>query len=281
MTQLKRTRLERCFSNLSQNQQKPGVSRKALTTFITAGDPVPQITVPSMHKMVEAGADILELGIPFSDPEAEGPAIQASSERALQHGTSLLHVLDMVSEFRREDGTTPVILMGYLNSIERMGYDSFAERGARAGIDGLIMVNLPPEEASNLVELMQARNMNVIFLVAPTTTPDRMDIIGSQASGFIYYVSLKGTTGAGHLDTAAVANKLTELRKHTRLPIQVGFGIRDGETARKVAGVADGVVVGSALVETMGQSLANPEQIPNLLYQQVHEIRQAMDTPPE
>jgi len=264
-------RLERCFRNLKQQQ------RKALTTFIAAGDPEPSITVPSMHQLVNGGADVLELSIPFSDPEADGPVIQAASERALKNGITLMEVLHMVHAFRRDNEMTPVVLMGYLNSVERMGYENFVERAAHAGVDGLIMVNLPPEESAELVTRMQAQDMAVIFLVAPTTSAERMDLIASCASGFIYYVSLKGTTGAGHLNPAEVASKVRDLRGHTKLPIQVGFGIKDGASARSVAAVADGVVVGSALVETMAAGASNLSLIPERLYHQVHDIRQAMD----
>ena len=229
--------------------------------------------------MVEKGVDILELGIPFSDPEAEGPAIQASSERALKQGIRTGDVLDLVARFRRSDDRTPVLLMGYVNSIERMGVTRFVEQASTAGVDGLIMVNLPPEEAAELKDALAKRNMDLIFLVAPTTSAKRMDLICNQASGFIYYVSLKGTTGAGHLDLGSVAERLEELRRHTTLPVQVGFGIRDGNSARGAAELADGVVVGSALVEIMAAHAENPSNIPDLLGEQVALLRQAMDSP--
>ncbi len=264
------SRLASCFEALEAE------GRTALTTFITAGDPTHAATVPALHALVAGGADVLELGIPFSDPEAEGPAIQASSERGLKNGTTLKLCLDMVREFRQTDQQTPIVLMGYLNSVLAMGESRFAEAAAEAGVDGLIMVNLPPEEAQVLRPLLHSRGIDLIFLVAPTTTPERLKKIVAAASGFIYYVSLKGITGADHLDVSAVAARLNEIRAETALPVQVGFGIKDGPTARAVGEHADGVVVGSALVNTMAEH-TDPQAREAALGEQVAALRHALD----
>jgi tryptophan synthase alpha chain len=251
--------------------------RKALVTFITGGDPNRATTVPALHALVKGGADVIEVGVPFSDPEAEGPAIQRSSERALAVGTRMTHVLAMVREFREQDTATPVLLMGYLNSVERMGYGEFVARAADAGVDGMILVNLPPEEARELAQLMRARALDLIFLVAPTTTPERIALITAQASGFIYYVALKGVTGANLLRTEGIAEQIERIRANTDLPIMIGFGIKDGASARLVAPLADGVVVGTALVTTMERNQQQPAQIPDSLSSQLREIRAALD----
>lgn len=224
---------------------------KALISFLTAGDPTPAHTVPAMHALVAGGVDILEVGVPFSDPEAEGPAIQASSERALENGITLARVLDMVSEFRTTNSDTPIVLMGYLNSILAM--DSFAQRAQAAGVDGLIMVNLPPESAGELQAELKSCDIDLIYLIAPTTTDERARYILDNAAGFVYYVSLKGITGADNLDTDAVSARLSELRQYTKLPLCVGFGIKTPETAGQVAQFADGVVIGSALVNLLAE----------------------------
>lgn len=254
-----------------------GDGRKALVTFITAGDPNLAATVPALHALVEGGADVLEVGVPFSDPEAEGPAIQASSERGLEQGVTLHKVLDMVREFRRQDQDTPVVLMGYLNSLLAMGPATFAEAASAAGVDGLIMVNLPPEEAREIRELLAIQSIDLIFLVAPTTTQDRARMIVEQAGGFVYYVSLKGITGAGGLQVDSVAEYATWLKTVSPLPVMVGFGIKDPATAQAVAQYADGVVVGSALVDTMARNAQRLDDIPDLLAQQVRAIRAALD----
>lgn len=251
--------------------------RKALVTFVTAGDPTPAATVPALHALVRGGADVLELGIPFSDPEAEGPVIQASSERGLAQGMTLRGCLDLVAEFRASDPDTPVVLMGYLNSVLAMGEEPFAAAAAEAGVDGLIMVNLPPEEAGSLESALRRHDIRLIFLVAPTTTEARARMILEHASGFVYYVSLKGITGADHLDAAAVGDKLTWLRGLTTLPVMVGFGIKDGASARTVGARADGVVVGSALVRTMADGADGAQAIPERLETQAREIRRALD----
>jgi len=222
------TRLETRLSELK------AANTKALVTFITAGDPQPSCTVSAMHALVAGGADVIELGVPFSDPEAEGPAIQVSSERALAHGVTLSQVLDMVREFRNQDKETPIVLMGYLNSVLRMGEHSYAAAAQDAGVDGLIMVNLPPEEADLLQKELLQHRQNLIFLVAPTTTPERAEQILKAASGFVYYVSLKGITGASNLDPEAVRAKVTSLQARTALPVFVGFGIKDGDTAKAI-----------------------------------------------
>ncbi|GMR20868.1 MAG: tryptophan synthase subunit alpha [Gammaproteobacteria bacterium] len=235
--------------------------RCALIPFITAGDPEPGVTVPLMHTLVEAGADIIELGVPFSDPMAEGPVIQHACERALQHHVSLHDVLSMVKRFRQTNTKTPVILMGYLNPVEVMGYETFAAAAAEAGVDGILTVDLPPEEADEYVPAMKARGLDAIFLLAPTSTEERMRRVADVAGGFVYYVSLRGVTGAGNLDTREVADKLDIIRSHTNLPIGVGFGIHDAATAAEIATVADAVVVGSALVRRVGDLADEPEKI--------------------
>lgn len=251
--------------------------RTALIPYATAGDPRPEVTVPLMHALVQAGADVLELGVPFSDPMADGPVIQQACERALLHHVGLQRVLDMVAEFRRRDEETPVVLMGYLNPIEVMGYAPFAAAAAQAGVDGVLTVDLPPEEGQELIAQLRRRGVHPIFLLAPTTTPERIRTICESASGFVYYVSLKGVTGAASLDLAAVAGKLREVRAVTNLPIGVGFGIRDKETAAKVAAIADAVVVGSALVSRIGALAAMPDKIPAHAAELIAEMRGAMD----
>ena len=250
--------------------------RKAFSAFITAGDPRPEATVPAMHALVRGGADIIELGVPFSDPEADGPAIQAASERALAHGATLKSVLAMVEAFRHEDPNTPVVLMGYLNLLLRMGYGNFCERAAQAGMDGVIVVNMPPEECAPLKAQLRQRDLDIVLLVAPTTREQRAAYIADQASGFIYYVSYKGVTGADRLDVEAIGKRLAALRKRMGdLPVLVGFGIKDGASAAAIAPHADGVVVGSALVDTMANTPVN--DIPARLQAQAQAIRDALD----
>jgi tryptophan synthase alpha chain len=250
------SRIAACFQALQAQ------GKKALIPYVTAGDPDPSITVPLMHQMVEAGASIIELGVPFSDPMADGPTIQLAHERALLHHTSLSNILDMVKEFRQTNQQTPVVLMGYLNPIEVMGYDAFVKAAQAAGVDGVLTVDLPPEEGKDVLPLFKAHGLDPIFLVAPTTPASRMKAIAEAASGFIYYVSLKGVTGANTLDTAEVAARLKQMREYTQLPLGVGFGIKDAATAAAVAQVADAVVVGSALIK---QVEATPNDHPAII----------------
>ena len=250
--------------------------RKALNTFVTAGDPTPAATVPAMRALVRGGADIVELGVPFSDPEADGPTIQAASERALAHGVTLGAVLDMAAEFRAGDAATPVVLMGYLNQFAKMGYAAFCARAARSGVDGVIVVNMPPEECAPFAAELRAHGLAMVLLMAPTTTERRAALIAKHATGFVYYVSYKGITGAKPPDADAVGKRLALLRRHAAgLPVLVGFGIADGAAASRIAPHADGVVVGSALVRTM--ATAAVADIPSRLEAQAAEIRAALD----
>ncbi|WNL37570.1 tryptophan synthase subunit alpha [Halomonas sp. PAMB 3264] len=251
--------------------------RKALIPYITAGDPGPEHTVGFMHALVEAGADVIELGVPFSDPMADGPVIQKACERALSKGTRLVDLLDMVAEFRQADSETPVVLMGYLNPIERIGYAHFADRAASVGVDGVLVVDMPPEEAEEFGPLLKARDLAAIFLVAPTTSNARAATICAHGEGYLYYVSLKGVTGAATLNAQDVAEHLAPLREMTNLPLCVGFGIRDGVTAAEVSKVADGVIVGSALVNRIADNLETPEVIAGELKSVLAEMRTAMD----
>ena len=228
--------------------------RKALIPFVTAGDPEPQLTLPIMHALVEGGADVIELGVPFSDPMADGPVIQRASERALKQGTTLRKVLGMVEAFRRVNGDTPVVLMGYANPIEAMGYTAFVDRARARGVDGVLVVDYPPQEGEALAQRLKAAEIDPIFLLSPTTSPARIAQVGRLARGYVYYVSLKGVTGASHLDMADVRGRIAAVREQIALPIGVGFGIRDPQTARAVAEVADAVVVGSRIVQEIEQS---------------------------
>jgi len=250
---------------------------KALIPFITAGDPNPAFTVPMMHAMVAAGADIIELGIPFSDPMADGPVIQRASERALEHKMSLRRTLEMVTEFRNTDQTTPVVLMGYANPVEAMGYEAFADAAKKASIDGVLTVDLPPEEAKECASLLNARDIDQIFLLAPNSNNERIKKMDSIGSGFLYYVSVKGVTGAGHLDTAEVERKLIDIRANTNLPVGVGFGIKDAQTAQTISTLADAVVVGSALISKIEANLDSPEQAKQEITELLKSMRTAMD----
>lgn len=242
-------------------QSLAAANRKAVVPYIVAGDPDPKHTVACMHALVEQGADIIELGVPFSDPMAEGPVIQLGHERALEHKVSLRGVLAMVAEFRQTDSKTPVVLMGYANPIVAMGYQEFAEAAVDAGVNGVLTVDLPPEESAALNDYLKVKDIDTIFLIAPTTSEERTQQIVAQASGYIYYVSLKGVTGAGHLDTSEVAQKVRGIKARTDLPVCVGFGIKDAESARQIAAHADGVVVGSLLVDGLAKTYdATPEQ---------------------
>ncbi len=251
---------------------------KALIPFITAGDPTREFTVPMMHAMVEAGADVIELGVPFSDPMADGPVIQRASERALEHKMSLRRTLEIVSEFRTSNQDTPVVLMGYANPVEAMGYEDFALAAEKAGVDGVLTVDLPPEEAHECATLLNAHNIDQIFLLAPNSTPDRIKKMDTVGSGFLYYVSVKGVTGAGHLDTSDVKRKLIDIRANTQLPVGIGFGIKDAETAKVIAGLGDAVVVGSALISKIEENLDSPENAKREITELLKSMRLAMDS---
>ena len=263
------SRISATFEKLQQ------ANRKALIPFVTAGDPSADITPAIMHGLVDAGADIIELGVPFSDPMADGPTIQRSSERALKQGVGLRDVLKIVAQFRKTDEQTPIVLMGYANPIEALGYQDFAQQAREAGVDGVLVVDYPPEESSELTAQLKSCGIDSIFLLAPTTLETRMDAVAQSASGYVYYVSLKGVTGASHLDLSEVARKVPQIRAHVKLPIGVGFGIRDGETARAVADLSDAVVIGSRLVEEIEKS--TPEDVVARVGALISDIRRAMD----
>jgi tryptophan synthase alpha chain len=253
--------------------------RKALIPYICAGDPYPETTVEVMHALAEGGADIIELGVPFSDPMADGPVIQKASERALAQGVGLRHVLDWVREFRVVNTGTPVVLMGYANPIERYelrhGAGSFVAHAAEAGVDGVLVVDYPPEECEAFAARLHDKGLDPIFLLAPTSTEQRIKDVGRIATGYVYYVSLKGVTGAGHLDTAAVAEAVPRIKAHVKVPVGVGFGIRDAETARAVADVSDAVVIGSRLVQIL--ETQSRENAPEAARAFMAEIRNALD----
>lgn len=267
------SRIANCLKTLETD------GRKALIPYIVAGDPNPTFTVPMMHQLVAEGADILELGVPFSDPMAEGPVIQLAHERALAHFTSLTKVLDMVREFRSKDTDTPVVLMGYANPMCKMGYAKFAEAAGGAGVDGVLTVDMPPEESAELNSALKEVSIDCIFLIAPTTTDARIASIAAQATGYLYYVSLKGVTGAGHLDVDSVSAKLQQIKAITSLPITVGFGIKDADTAVAIAPLAEGVVVGSALVQRAADLAASHEDSVAIeqAAQLIGAMRKAMD----
>jgi tryptophan synthase alpha chain len=251
-------------------EQLRSTSRRALIPYITSGFPAPASTVPLMHALVENGADIIELGVPFSDPMADGPV-----PGPLAAGIGLGQVLDYVAQFRGRDDTTPVVLMGYCNPVERMGLDTFAARAAQAGVDGVLLVDCPPEEAAGFAAAMRDRQMDPIFLLAPTSSEARFQQVAGLASGYVYYVSLKGVTGAGHIDTSEVARQVPKIQQATGLPVGVGFGIKDAATAARVAAFADAVVVGSRLIEVVEQG---PEQeAPARAGRFVRSLREAMD----
>ncbi len=261
-------------------------ARKALIPYLMAGDPQPEATVGIMHAAVRGGADIIELGVPFSDPMADGSVIQAAAERALQYNVSLRDVLNMVAEFRRTDDQTPVVLMGYANPVERMGQEAFAREAAAAGVDGVLIVDYPPEEAHDFTPILERHGLDPIFLLAPTSTEARIAAVAQIARGYVYYVSLKGVTGASHIDTTDVANKLAVVRRHVRIPVGVGFGIRDAESAQAVARVADAVVIGSRLVQAIQEGVASApasaqvQAAADATEQWLRGIRQALDALP-
>lgn len=251
--------------------------KKALIPYITGGDPKPNWTVDIMHQLVESGADIIELGIPFSDPMADGPVIQLACERALEHGTSLDDVLGMVKTFRETDQNTPVVLMGYLNPVERKGYETFVKQAAEAGVDGVLTVDLPPEEADALVPHLKAHDLDAIFLIAPTTTEERIQHICEHSSGYVYYVSVKGVTGSASLSTDEVAAQVAKITDRNKIPVGVGFGIRDAASAAAVSKVASGVIVGSVLVNIIANNSDNLDQIKTELAEVLGSMRSAMD----
>ena len=265
------SRIESCFTALEK------ANRKALISYITAGDPHPDLTVSIMHTLVEAGTDIIELGVPFSDPMADGPVIQAACERALSHHTNLHDVLNMVKEFRCKDNQTPIVLMGYQNPIEVMGIETFAESAKQNQVDGILTVDLPIEQADATVPVYRKYNLDNIFLIAPTTSAERIKNICQQSSGFVYYVSLKGVTGAGHLDTSEVEKKVLEIKQATTLPVGVGFGIKDAESASKVAMIADAVVVGSAIIREIETHSNNKDKMLKNIKTLLSEMRIAMN----
>ena len=249
--------------------------RKALIPYITAGDPHPSLTVPLLHGLVEAGADIIELGVPFSDPMADGPVVQRSGERALKHGVGLTDVLRLVTEFRKTDRETPLALMGYANPIEAMGTAKLLQAAKTAGVDGLIVVDYPPEECADFAQAAKAHDIDPIFLLAPTSTDKRIHDVARCGSGYLYYVSLRGVTGAAHLDLSDVAARIPKIRAATKLPIGVGFGIRDAESARRVAQTADAVVIGSRIIPEIEAGSA--EQAVARVKAFLRPIREALD----
>jgi tryptophan synthase alpha chain len=262
------------LSRIAGAFEKLGGKRTALIPFITAGDPHPKDTVAILHALAKAGADVIELGVPFSDPMADGPVIQRSSERALKHHVGLKDVLEMVRQFRRDDDKTPVVLMGYANPVERMGLDKFVKDATAAGVDGVLIVDYPPEECEEWLGALEGSPIDPIFLLSPTSSDKRIDLVARHARGYIYYVSLKGTTGAAHIDTSDVEAMLKRIRARTKLPVGVGFGIRDGETARRVGKIADAVVIGSRIVQELADHANEAPQRAALV---MAEFRNALD----
>ena len=263
------SRIQKTFADLTAQK------KKALITFITAGDPAPELTVPLLHALVEGGADILELGVPFSDPMAEGPVIQRACERALKFGVHMHDVLGYVKSFREKNKNTPIVLMGYANPIERMGMQKFIDAAHAAGVDGAIVVDYPPEECVEFAQALQAKDMDPIFLLAPTSTEERIKQVAKVGSGFSYYVSLRGVTGAGNIDTVEVSERIASIRKHVNLPIGVGFGIRDASTAKAVASVADAIVIGSRIIQELENTPAEKATEAVRLF--LTDIRKAID----
>ncbi|MDM8560002.1 tryptophan synthase subunit alpha [Candidatus Parabeggiatoa sp. HSG14] len=264
-------RITTCFDNLRAKK------RAALIPFITAGDPNSEMTVSLMHTLVEAGANVIELGVPFSDPVADGPVIQRASERAVSKGIGLRDVLDIVKTFRAQNQTTPVVLMGYFNPIEIMGYETFVQTAQSVGVDGILTVDLPPEEVTEFTTLLRSHEIASIFLVAPTTATERIKRLCLQAEGYLYYVSVKGVTGSANLDVMAVADKVAEIRQYTDLPIGVGFGIKNAESAAKIAKISDAVIVGSALVQLV--ETEPQDKLLGTIGTFLRELREATDAP--
>ena len=265
------TRIDNLFTNLAPQ------SRSALVTYITAGDPSPEASLSYMRSLVEAGADLIELGMPFSDPMADGPIIQRASERALAAGMSLAKVLDTVRLFRQSNTDTPLVLMGYLNPIEAMGYDEFATRASEAGVDGVLIVDSPPEESHALNAILRQRNLDQIFLVSPNSSAQRIKGVVELGSGFVYYVTVKGVTGSASLDIDEVAEKIASFREHVTLPIGVGFGVKTAADAASVAAVGDAVIIGSAIVEVVEQAGKDTDAGCKKLREKVSAYRQAVE----
>ena len=263
------------MSRLQQVMSQGG--KKTLIPFVTAGHPKPELTVAALHALVEQGADVIEVGVPFSDPMADGPTIQKSSERAISQGVGLDDVLAFVTEFRQSNTHTPIVLMGYLNPIERMGYEQFVEQAKQAGVDAVLMVDSPPEESTQLLSLLKQHDMNQIYLIAPTTTDTRRKYILENASGFIYYVALKGVTGAADLDAAGIQTQVTTVKADTALPVAVGFGVKDAASATAVAQSADAVVIGSALVERL-DACETVNDVTTCVEDFIAPIRKALDS---
>ena len=264
------SRIQSYFKSLKES------NKKALIPFITAGDPHPSETVKLMHALVTSGADMIELGIPFSDPIADGPVIQRASERALKNSVGITSTIKLAAEFRKENKDTPVILMGYANPIEAIGIDNFIDLINEAGVDGVITVDYPPEESSVFVSKLRKYDIDSIFLLSPTTDDDRIKLIVDQASGFLYYVSLKGVTGSANIDIQQVADRVKNIQKHTDLPIAVGFGVRDAKTANEVALVSDAVVIGSRIVREIED--ADPDSLIPKINSLMTEIKSAIDS---
>ena len=252
-------------------------NRTALVPFITCGDPHPDFTLSALKTLVQSGADIIEVGVPFSDPMADGPVIQRASERALAHKMSLRKTLDVVKAFRQEDQETPIVLMGYLNPIEAMGYERFRDLAAEAGVDGVLTVDMPPEESEDFLKLLDEVGIDPIFLLAPNSAPQRIKKMGELGRGYLYYVALKGVTGAGHLDLGDVERKLTEIRSLSNLPLAVGFGVKNAETAAKLGRLAEGVVIGSALVSQIEAAGADAQKALRDIESLISSIRAALD----
>jgi len=266
-------RIQQTFERLKKE------NKKALIPFVTAGDPNLQATLPFMNALVEAGADIIELGVPFSDPMADGPVIQLANERSLAAGTTLLKIFEVVKEFRQSNATTPIVLMGYLNPIEWMGYEKFTQLASQAGVDGVLTVDMPPHETQTYSQALQDNNLDPIFLLTPTTTDERAKSICEASRGYVYYVSLKGVTGSKALDVGEVSEKMAKLKQFTDLPIAVGFGIKNGETAKAVSKISDGVIVGSALVNIIADNQnAESAQIGSQLASLLGNMRDQMDS---
>ena len=251
--------------------------KKALIPYITGGDPRPEWTVELMHTLVEAGADIIELGVPFSDPMADGPVIQLACERALEHNTALDDIFSMVKEFRETNQVTPVVLMGYLNPLEIKGYERFAKEAAESGVDGALIVDLPPEEAESLVPYLKENNLDSIFLIAPTTSDERIKFICDQSSGYVYYVSVKGVTGSATLNIDEVATKVAQIKAHNQIPVGIGFGISNADSAAKVSKVGDGVIVGSVIVNLIAKNQDDKVSMNSEIKALVSSMRHAMD----